>query len=344
MNIKITAAVAAGLLVAGAAWAKTERPDSVAVSAPASGNIVLINATPHDRLFSLVFSGQNGLAVGENGLLMNSADGGRTWAKGKAPTDLALIDVATNGKRTIAVGQMGLILVRDGDGSWRKVDSGSDARLLQVDINSQGLAFATGAFGTLLKSTDAGETWTDAAPRWGDLYESGTGDAAVTRDEPTNWVVRVGDDGSVLLGGEYGQLIRSTDGGNNWKVVYRHVADDGRTSPTIFSMSIRSDGVGYVVGQSGLLVETTDSGATWTDLAAPTGSNLFGVDSFANGTVVVVGQRVGLRSRDNGASWEAIKGLDLNLNWYAALAHSQQAAAGEVIGVGHSGRVIRLVP
>jgi len=342
MKYKVRASLTAGLFLAGAAWATVEKP-TAAVPA-ATGNAVLIQATPHDRLFSLVFDAEQGLAVGENGLLMNSSDGGKNWTRAKAPTDLALIDVATNGKRTIAVGQMGLVLVREGTGEWKKVDSGSDARLLQVDINAQGLAFATGAFGTLLKSTDGGETWSNAAPKWGDLYESGTGDTAVTRDEPTNWVVRVGDDGSVVLGGEYGQLIRSTDGGNDWKIVYRHVADDGRTSPTIFSMAIRSDGIGYAVGQSGLLIKTADSGVTWADVEAPTTSNLFGVDSFADGTVVVVGQRVGLRSRDNGATWQPIKGLDLNLNWYAALAHSQQATAGEVIGVGHSGRVIRLVP
>lgn len=341
MKFKIRALIMAGLFLAGAAWATVEKP---VTAVPASGNTVLIQATPHDRLFSLVFNGEEGLAVGENGLLMNSADGGKSWTRVKAPTDLALIDVATNGKRTIAVGQMGLVLLRDGAGEWRKVDSGTDRRLLQVDINANGLAFAIGAFGTLLKSTDAGETWTDAAPQWSEIYESGEGDTAVIRDEPTNWVVRVGDDGSVLIGGEYGQLIRSRDGGQNWDVVYRHVSDDGRVSPTIFSLAIRTDGIGYAVGQSGLVVKTTDSGASWADSPAPTTGNLFGVDSFADGTVVVVGQRVGLRSRDNGVNWEPIKGLDLNLNWYSALAHSQQAVAGEVIGVGHSGRVIRLVP
>ncbi|MDZ4078440.1 photosystem I reaction center subunit IX [Hydrocarboniphaga sp.] len=340
MNLKFRPVVVLGLFLAGAAWATIDKPGINSDS----GNTVLTQATPHDRLFSLAFSGSSGLAVGENGLVMSTTDGGKQWTRDKAPTDLAMIDVATNGKRTIAVGQMGLILVRESDGAWRKVESGSTQRLLQVDVNAQGLAFATGAFGTLLKSTDGGDTWTSSAPDWSELYESGEGDSAVLRDEPTNWVVRVADDGSVIIGGEYGQLIRSTDGGATWKVVYRHVAEDGRTAPTLFSLAFRKDGTGYAVGQSGLIVRSTDNGMTWSDLPAPTTSNLFGVDSFADGQVVVVGQRVGMRSRNQGQSWEPIGGLDLNLNWYSALGHSEQAASGEVIGVGHSGRVIRLVP
>ncbi len=329
------------MAAAGAAYATANNSTDAAA---ASGNTVLIHATPHDRLFSLVFSGSNGLAVGENGLLMQTADAGKTWSRDKAPTDLALLDVATNGTRTIAVGQMGLVLVRDGTGPWKKVESGTQQRLLQVDINAHGIAFITGAFGTLLKSTDGGETWASAAPEWAKIYDSGTGDAATVRDEPTNWVVHIADDDSIIIAGEYGQINRSVDGGATWQAVFKRDSSDGTLSPTIFSMAIRKDGVGYAVGQAGFMLHTTDSGLTWQEMPAPAPSNLFGVDSFDNGEIVVVGQRVGVRSRDGGKTWAPITGLDMNLNWYAAVAHSEQAAAGEVIGVGHSGRVIRLVP
>jgi len=327
--------------LAGAAFAAANHSSD---SAATSGNAVLMQATPHDRLFSLTFNGSNGLAVGDGGMVMLSSDGGKNWTREKAPTDLALIDVASNGSRAIAVGQMGLILIRDGNGAWRKVESGTQQRLLQVDVNAHGVAYVTGAFGTLLKSTDGGETWASAAPEWAKIYDGGAGDDAVVRDEPTNWVVRVGDDDSVIIGGEYGQLIRSADGGGTWQTVFKHPSSQGAIAPTIFTMAIRKDGVGYAAGQSGFVATTTDSGLSWQELPAPASSNLFGVDSFADGEVVVVGQRVGMRSKDAGKTWEPIGGLDLNLNWYTAVAHSDQAAAGEVIGVGHSGRVIRLVP
>lgn len=331
-------------LIAFSALAALSCSLRASVDAKDERNVVISSATPHDRLFSVIFEADKGVAVGEAGLIMRSADAGKTWTRDAAPTELAMIDIASNGTRSIAVGQMGLILVNDGSGKWKKVESGTERRLLQVDINESGLAFIVGAFGTLLKSTDGGETWTSAAPNWATLYDSGTGDTAVIRDEPTNYIVDVQEDGSVLIGGEYGQLMRSPDGGICWDIVYRHPSDTGLSAPTFFAMSIREDGAGYAVGQSGLVARTADRGHTWGYVKTPVDGNLFGVDSFADGQVVAIGQRVALRSTDNGASWNPIRALDFSINWYTGLGHAASAPAGEVIAVGHSGRILRLTP
>ncbi len=314
------------------------------VDAKDERNVVISSATPHDRLFSVIFDADRGVAVGEAGLIMRTADAGKTWTRDAPPTELAMIDIASNGTRSIAVGQMGLILVSDGGGKWKKVASGTDRRLLQVGMNRNGLAFIVGAFGTLLKSTDGGETWNSVAPNWATLYDSGEGDTAVIRDEPTNYLVEVQDDGSALIGGEYGQIMRSPDGGICWEVVYRHPSESGESAPTFFAMSIREDGVGYAVGQSGLVARTADRGQTWAFVQTPLDGNLFGVDSFANGQVVAIGQRVALRSTDNGATWNPIRALDFSINWYTGLGHAASAPVGEVIAVGHSGRILRLAP
>ena len=307
-------------------------------------NTVLSASTPHDRLYSVIFEGDKGLAVGESGLIKATSDGGKSWTVEAPPTDLTMIDVASNGQRTIAVGQMGLILVRDGNGPWKKVASGTTRRLLQVDINKSGLAFIAGSFGVLLKSTDGGETWASAAPNWALLYDAGEGDFASVRDEPTNYIVKVNDDGSVIVGGEYGQLMRSPDGGGCWDVVYRHPSEGATAAPTLFSMDIRSDGVGFAVGQAGLIVRTQNAGLTWTHLPAATGGSLFAVTSMPDGHVVAVGQRAGLSSRDGGNTWSPLKALDITLNWYTSVTHVASSRAGEVIAVGHSGRIIRLTP
>jgi len=326
-------------LLAAAAWA-TSQP------APAGDSPLLAHATPHDRLFSITFHGRKGIAVGEDGLIMSSTDGGATWGRGKAPTSLALLDVATNGSTTIAVGQQGLVLVRSAEGEWKKVDSGSNQRLLQVDINDAGVAVAVGAFGTLIKSEDSGRSWRSIAPDWAPLYDSGEGDAAVVRDEPTLYVVDVANDGRLLIGGEYGQILRSVDGGAQWQIVHSRPSIDGKSQPTVFGLSIREDGEGYAVGQAGMVVHTLDAGATWSEMPAPSGSSLFAVDSFPDGKVVIVGMRVGIRSSDHGASWKPISGpdLDLNLNWYTGLDHGPAFSSGNSIAVGHSGRVLRLAP
>ena len=166
---------------------------------------VLTQMTPHDRLYAVAFDGDYGLAVGHAGLMMETLDGGSSWRRAaeQPPTKLAMHGIAIAGGKAIAVGQRGLVLVRDGRGAWKEVKSGSDQRLLRVGLNKAGVAVAVGAFGTLIQSSDAGKSWKSIAPEWAALYqsESSSDSFAALRDEPTNYVVKVFDDGTILVGG-----------------------------------------------------------------------------------------------------------------------------------------------
>ncbi|CAA0106772.1 Ycf48-like protein [Zhongshania aliphaticivorans] len=305
-------------------------------------NSVVSQATPTDRLFSVDFNKDTGVAVGEAGLIMRTDDAGQTWKKEKSPTTLGLISVAHSGGREIAVGQMGVVLVREGTSAWKVSDSGSDMRLLKVDINSHGLAVAAGAFGTLLRSKDGGNSWETIVPDWAALYDSGAGDTAVIRDEPTNYVVKVLEDNRIIVGGEYGQLNVSEDGGDTWSILYRHPEVDGDTAATFFDLKL-SGKTGYAVGQAGLVIRTDDAGKTWTSVAANTKGSFFAVTYTGASKVFVVGQRVAMKSINGGESWEQFEPLDLSLNWYSGLGQTAPNN-GRIVAVGHSARILSLSP
>ncbi|MGB1562592.1 MAG: photosystem I reaction center subunit IX [Sinimarinibacterium flocculans] len=318
-------------------------PASVALAA-AEAPEELVQFTPHDRLFSVAFSGEFGQAVGEAGLILQSTDGGKSWRRETSPpTKASLFSVATIGRRSIAVGQQGLILVREGRKQWRQVAAITNERLLRVSMNDAGLAIATGAFGTLLKSTDYGETWTAIKPDWVSMYATETvSDFAAVRDEPTLYAVKVFRDGSIVIGGEYGQINRSTDGGETWVPVFNASAD-GATPPTFFGMNFNDEGTGFAVGQEGLVAMSNDYGQTWRQLDAGSSANLFDVEVTRNGQVVAIGMRSCLVSADAGNSWQPLRALDTSLNWYSGLAQSSSAPGNSIFAVGHSGRVVKLL-
>ena len=295
----------------------------------------LITGIPHAAFFGLDIENGEGVAVGAGGAISESKDGGKTWkAVAEPPTELALLSVAKRGTHSIAVGQSGVVVVLQ-DGKWQTVDAGSKARLLSVDVNSSGLAIAGGQFGTVLKSADGGKTWAPSPPDWSLLAledHFGTG-------EPTIYAVNVTEAGQITITGEFGVMMRSDDGGANWRVVR---AIDPK-APTLHAMHLVEAGKGnsYAVGQSGALLISADGGETWTKCDIATKLNFLGVAaSTATGQVVVTGMRVMYRSQNNGMSGDQVNEGDTITDWYQAVRTDE--ASGRILAVGHSGKIIQI--
>lgn len=294
----------------------------------------LTSGIAHSALFGLSFDGDKGVAVGIAGEILTSADAGATWKRlDKAPTDRALLSVSKRGPHTVAVGQSGAVVYEDG-GEWKKADSGVPARLLSVDVNSSGLAFAGGQFGTLIKSTDGGRTWEASRPDWSQMEDPetfGTG-------EPTVYAVTVDESGQVTIAGEYGLILRSPDGGATWKVL-RPVA---AKAATLHALHIAPAGQGnsYAVGQVGTLLISSDGGETWMQCDTGTKLNFLGVAAAPSGQVVVTGMRVMYRSENHGMTWSEVDEGDTTTDWYQVA--RTVPSSGRILAVGHSGRIIQV--
>jgi photosystem II stability/assembly factor-like uncharacterized protein len=294
----------------------------------------LASGIPHSAFFGIDLENGEGVAVGAAGAISESKDGGKTWKPvAESPTSLALLSVAKRGPHSIAVGQSGVVAIVQ-DGKWQTVDAGTKSRLLSVDVNSSGLAIVGGQFGTVLKSSDGGKTWASSAPDWSLLAledHFGTG-------EPTIYAANVTESGQITIAGEFGVMMRSDDGGANWRVV--RAIDP--TAPTLHAMHLVEAGKGnsYAVGQSGALLISADGGETWTQCDIATKLNFLGVAASPNGQVVVTGMRVMYRSENNGMSWISVDEGDTITDWYQAVRTDE--GSGRILAVGHSGKIIQI--
>lgn len=280
--------------------------------AAAAGELRLVRSgIAHDTLFDLDFDGAQGLAAGTFGSILVSDDGGATWRAVAAPGgEAALLGTAISAGRCLAVGQGGSVLVADDCRNWQVAASGTEARLMAVALNRGRLAYAVGAFGTVLRSTDGGHRWTAVAIDWSTLSPSGA--------EPHLYGVHVADDGTVTLVGEFGLILRSGDG-VAWQVAHR-----GEQS--LFGLVVAGDKA-YAVGQGGVVLASRDQGASWRPLTTGSTAILTGVWSDGQARVVAAGLNTVLESIDGGVAWRRV-----DAGAYAQAAHAAVAAGAAADG------------
>lgn len=288
----------------------------------------LVQGVAHDALFSINFDGASGIAVGAPGRVLLSGDAGKSWIPDKTfPTPLAVLGGDVKSARSVVVGQMGTIFTREGTGAWKKAESGTTERLMNVSLNSQGLAVAVGSFGTVLKSTDGGATWQAVTMDWKPYLNPDQVEQGI---QPHMSAVQVGENGAITIAGEFSLILRSTDGGATWKQFYKN-------SPTIFALELRADGVGYAVGQDGFVLRTADGGSTWTQMEGAGKAILLGVRS-SGPKLVISGMHDMVVSTDDGKSFRHVQSADVQGAWYEGV-----AVANDIFyAVGHNGRIVRV--
>jgi hypothetical protein len=275
----------------------------------------------HDALYDVCFNDSLGLAVGVAGTVLLTEDQGASWRSLAPLGPEAILGLDCSSANVLAVGQGGVIFRREGE-NWGKVESGTEARLLDVSANDTGLAVAVGGFGTVLKSQDGGRSWESLSFDWEALVNDFV--------EPHIYDVQVSPEGKVTIVGEFGLVLHSVDGGETWNMTHRGEA-------SLFALALDGN-VGYAVGQHGAVLRTEDGAQTWRDLASGTDANLLDVLADRDGVVHVTGIRTLLESADGGNTWVSRQPGDVSSRWYQSLGMSK---AG-VFMVGHSGRIVQI--
>lgn len=250
----------------------------------ASGHILRRGATaieqanvPVDLLLTAVHfpDERNGWAVGHDGAIVHSVDGGWNWKlqlNGRAINQM-MIDWATTEvarmEEAVAAAPDDEALATALDDASAGAESGPSRPLLDVWFRNADEGWAVGAYGMILHTRDGGRSW---------AFLPGL-------DNPErfhlNAVLGLAN-GSLLVAGEGGRLYHQLAG--QWQSVQT------LTNASLYKLLALADGQVLVMGFGGALFESDDQGASWQTVDLPVKASLYGGTQLSDGNLVLTGQ------------------------------------------------------
>ncbi len=187
-----------------------------------------------------VISATTVFAVGENGTVLHSRDGGESWYTsihaGHIETHLNGIFFPDQTYGWIT-GDGGVILFTENSGeSWQVQETGTEYHLLDLYFLNNQAGWAAGENGVILHTTDRGDNWSQQ-----ETPEIGTIAGIQFIDPQTGWAA--GD-----------ALMQTDDGGESWEVIY---------DEPFRSFHFLDEKTGWATASAGNIYKTEDGGQTW---------------------------------------------------------------------------------
>ncbi|KFN42501.1 WD40/YVTN/BNR-like repeat-containing protein [Arenimonas oryziterrae] len=296
-------------------------------------------------------------AVGERGHALTSGDDGKTWTQLKVPTRSALTAIASADGQLWAGGHDGVIVhSADGGQTWQRQrvapwsaddqDPTHGVPVLDLMFTDASNGIAVGAYSLLLVTHDAGVTWTPqkvslgsaapaaAAKPQGDDWTFSSDQLALSdeADPHFNAIART-DSGAMVIVGERGTFLRSTDGGATWS--------KGRFpyQGSMFGVMSWPGGGDHILvfGLRGNAYESDDLGNTWRKVETGGKASLLGGQPLANGGAVLVGANGLVLTRKDGNSPFVAATFANKLGEIPVLAGVQAAESGQYVLIGDKG-------
>ncbi|NNF15776.1 MAG: photosystem I reaction center subunit IV [Gammaproteobacteria bacterium] len=239
-------------------------------------------------LTSVAFaSASAGWAVGHEGIVLHSEDRGASWniqLDGKAIADMQKQAAAAKIERL----QQQLDALDDADAQEEMQyaledaefaledletlgDEGINTPLLSVIFFSPSEGFATGAYGVVLHTRDAGKNWSLLSGR--------------LKNPDGFHIYGIGKSvsGALFAVGEAGKLFRSVDGGEQWQAL------DSPYQGSFFGVLTPPDGSVVIFGLRGRIYRSSDEGETWQAADSPAQATLMGGTVLEDGQLLLGG-------------------------------------------------------
>jgi photosystem II stability/assembly factor-like uncharacterized protein len=279
-------------------------------------------------------------ACGRDGLVATTTDGGESWTATIVDSAALFTAIWFTAPTTGYVcgyntqsGKALLYRTTTGGVAWDWIrDGGTNTSYTALYFTSADTGFlgmTVGTNGSILRTTDAGESWTTlggiayiralcfadqdtgiAVGQGGAVYKTVNAGTSWVRtfqlpDAPLHdfYSVFFADRRTVFAAGDNGYLYKSTDAGESWAPSNGAIAQTLRLTSLWFTDAA----VGYVVGDSGTILKTTDAGATWNQHESPTEEYL--------SSVTFVGQSIGFAAGGHGTVLKTTSGGIVSVGW-----------------------------
>lgn len=255
---------------------------------------------PQIGAFGLWFvSERQGWAVGRQGNVLSTSDGGATWTPQKSASQRELNAVRFVNETTgCATGYDGIMTTQDAGRTWSLLAQTSDFSGNALWFVNERVGWAVGSSGAVRVTQDGGRTWT---------RQGRTATANISVNEL--YEVAFSDEQTGVIAGVDG-LFTTTNGGAAWTLQVPRsspLLGGGSALSVWFSAPLR----GWATGVDSTLLATTDGGRTWTARKLPVPSrtsNDLKLVRFANATAgwVLADNGTLFRTTDGGVTWDAV--------------------------------------
>lgn len=268
---------------------------------PATQTAEVLPLSDNSLLLGFAETDQRAVAVGARGTILVS-ESRSDWRQVEGvPTRSTLTAVDAVGNHAWAVGHDQVILhSADGGLTWERQhvapfseenldDPRNGAPFLDVMFLDGNTGFAVGAYGLMLRTDDAGTTWT-AVPI--------TAQSEAEADE---------------------EEVAEAD--DSWTFSDEDLMLEEESNPHLNGIAVTGSGALFIAAERGSAYRSRDGGATWERLQLPYDGSMFGVIGYDGDHVLLYGLRGHVfESMDLGDSWsEVATGTELSLQGGAAL-------------------------
>jgi photosystem II stability/assembly factor-like uncharacterized protein len=241
----------------------------------------------------------------------------------KRPERAPMLAATLAGKRIVAVGDYGIVILSDDTRTFRQAKRvPTRAVLTSVFFIDDKTGWAAGHDGTVLGTRDGGETW------------------SVLREEPGKeralLSVWFENETRGFAVGQFGLVVETGDGGKTWRE--RRLIDAGEAGEKhLMHIFAARAGSLFVAAEAGAIFRSTDSGRTWSVVQTSNKGSFWTGLALADGTLLAAGMRGHVyRSVDNGNTWDEVPSGTLQ-----SLTGAVQREDGSVLLVGMSGVSLR---